>query len=191
MGYKQGDPINDQRYSVWCETPEEAYRAIRDALFRPTIEMSSAQANMKELISVKVRVPFKTKKSYLTIQCEHIEQPWVESGGQYVRIKSDPYHQSSKYKKKREIIYYVEKPADLNKEISGIRPLSELKEEPPGTFHIQLTNHSESEVTVKVQLQVTDDGDFVIPYEPVFDDAGEVHWISRKEPFLNTSSVSS
>jgi hypothetical protein len=153
--------------------------------------MSSAQANMKELISIKVKVPFKTQKSYLTIQYEHTEQPWIESGGQYVRIKIDPYHQSTFYKEKKETIRYVENPADPQEETPGNRPLTDLKEDPPGTFHIPLVNHSESTVIVKVRLHVTDDGDFVIPYEPVFGDAGELHWVIKQEPFLNKSSISS
>jgi hypothetical protein len=40
-------------------------------------------------------------------------------------------------------------------------------------------------------LHVTDDGDFVIPYEPVFGDAGELHWVIKQEPFFNKSSISS
>jgi hypothetical protein len=206
MGYKHGVPTNgksmtkpnqvgggskkgiNERYIAWCDHPEEAYRAIRDALFRPTIEMTSARSNMAELISIKVKAPFKTKRSYLTIQCERTEQPWVESGGQYVRIKPDPCHPSKIYREKKETISYVENRADLNKGIPGNRSLKDLKEDPPGTFHLSIVNHSESTVIVKVQLRVTDDGDFVIPYEPVFDDAGELHWVAKKGHFFNTSS---
>jgi hypothetical protein len=142
---------------------------------------------MAELISIKVRVPFKTKKSYLTIQCERTEQPWVESGDQYVRIKPDPCHPSKIYKEKKDTILYVENPADLNKGGPGNLPLTDLKEDPPGTFHLPIVNHSESTVIVKVRLRVTGDGDFVIPYEPVFDDAGELHWFAKKEDFVNPS----
>jgi hypothetical protein len=159
------DTHSAYRYAVWCENPAEAYNALIDALYRPTIFAQEFMLNQVSEIRVTITTPFLLNKSKLTIKFHRHEFDWELDGAMH--------------KSQEEDITYEKMEAD--KATAGRRPLSELTKAWNG-YTLSYINHNETKITIKVHLDLYGDGKVVFPYEPAFGGGGtknaDERWIN-------------
>ncbi len=193
------------RYHVWCETAEEAYKAILDALYRPKVSIVPTQHNSEQRLMVKISAPWKPVKSYLTVECRQIERPWVKTkkGYRIVTARNKGSFQGLQKRKSLGITdsatdyftdmqleetdittIYLENPIEFN-QVDDVKYFNlgeylDKDADKPNSYQINFFNHIHTELLVKVKLHVTGKTEFTIPYETiVYDDTGDT--ISTEE----------
>ena len=160
------------RYAIWCETPEEAYKALQDAIYRPLIQVKETLLNQISLLQITVDFPLLLPFSKPIIQLERWESAYTE----YTRNSSWQLNEVAQHAAVNETITYEQ--IDKNEATEVRKPLSEwtCKE---NSYSLDLQNHHETKLTVRVRLDVNGDGSFIIPYETAFHD--DVDTTSDKE----------
>ncbi len=157
------------RYAIWCETPEEAYKALQDAIYRPLIQVKETLLNQISLLQITVEFPLLLPISKPIIQLERRESGYTE----YTRNSSWQLNEVAQHAAVSETITYEK----IDKtEVTEVRkPLSEWTCN-ENRYSLDLQNHHETKLTVRVRLDVNGDGSFIIPYE-----TGQ-HWFFRYHP---------
>ena len=151
------------RYAIWCETPEEAYKALQDAIYRPLIQVKETLLNQISLLQIAVDFPLLLPFSKPIIQLERWESAYTE----YTRNSSWQLNEVAQHAAVNETITYEK--IDKNEATEIRKPLSEWTCK-DNIYSLDLMNHHETKLTVRVRLDVNGDGSFVIPYETAFHD---------------------
>ena len=151
------------RYAIWCETPEEAYKALQDAIYRPLIQVKETLLNQISLLQIAVEFPLLLPFSKPIIQLERWESAYTE----YTRNSSWQLNEVARHAAVNETITYEK--IDKTEATEIRKPLSEWTCK-DNLYSLDLMNHHETKLTVRVRLDVNGDGTFIIPYESAFDD---------------------
>ncbi len=153
------DTHNNHRYAVWGQSPEEAYNALLDAMFRPYLSIISSQAsNHSQIITTSVFVPKHLEKSKLFIQLTET----TASGS-----TTTTYEEGLS-------------PENIQ---DYRRPLSEWTKEDEHQYSFQLQRFETVTLSLKVRLSLYGDNHFVLPYEECYEgttsaDSSNNHWLA-------------
>ena len=154
------------QYQIVTGTP------LRYAIYRPLIQVKETLLNQISLLEVSVDFPLLLPISKPFIQLARWESGYTE----YTRNRSWQLNEVAQHGAVNETIIY-EQIAE-NEATEFRKPLGEWICN-GNQYSLQLQNHHETKLTVRVRLDVNGDGSFIIPYESAFDD--DVDTTSDKE----------
>ncbi len=182
------------RYAVWCETPEEAYRALMDAIYRPVIAVKEVLLNQISVLQIRVGLPCDLPDSKISIRLKRWESGYAEYSrdvywqkklvAEHPTVEQTITYEDSLLKKEDKNNNTSATPADEKEKVSANttyeprRPLSDWTHD-KNVYGFDIQNHHETKLTVMVRLDVNGDGSFVIPYEPAFND--DVDTVTEKD----------
>jgi hypothetical protein len=196
------------RFAVWCEMPKEAYRALMDALYRPTVTGKEVKLNDKKEVWLHIHTPFLLPKSILYIDFEAkrtcmgrlVEEylppikytlDSVNHGGHHMSLKErEERIKEQEARLKDPLGGGLSTAAMISAQYESEHPAS-LKEleDGPNRFTIRLENPHTTKCTLKVRIDLFGEQEVCLPWEPLFcdgdisTDKGGHRWIEYKRTF--------
>ena len=199
----------EYRYAEWCENVLEAYKALNDAIYRPTISITPDP--LREGLTVNIHAPLKSARNTLTVQFEQIQDPWYHRQGdnkrRWTHSKFDKVLNSPGFDEySPEITTTTGLFSDDQKQETktNYQHLSEIAvEDSENTFSFVLKNLSDSQITIKARMEIKEkEFNFPIPLEQiVYDTEGtsledndtpenrsdDTFWIALSDSYTNRS----
>jgi hypothetical protein len=196
------------RFALWCEMPKEAYRALMDALYRPTVTGREVKLNGRNEVWLHIHTPLLLPKSILYIEFEaertfmgklvQEEMPpikytldSVNHGGHHMSLKEREEKTKEQEARLKDPLGSACSPsAMISAQYESEHPAS-LKEleDGPNRFTIRLENRRSLKCTLKVRIDLYGKHEVCLPWEPLFcdgdisTDKGGHRWIEYKRTF--------
>jgi hypothetical protein len=196
------------RFALWCEMPKEAYRALMDALYRPTVTGKEVKLNGRNEVWLHIHTPLLLPKSILYIDFEaertfmgklvQEEMPpikytldSVNHGGHHMSLKErEERIKEQEARLKDPLGGGLSTAAMISAQYESEHPAS-LKEleDGPNRFTIRLENPHTTKCTLKVRIDLFGEQEVCLPWEPLFcdgdisTDKGGHRWIEYKRTF--------
>ncbi len=156
---------NSHRYAVWGKTPDEAYHALFDAMFRPSMTITNSRVDSNgQLVVAEVFVPKQLETSKLI--CEIVE---ITSAGK----RTTCYEQN-----------YIDNGSCLSR-----KSLDEWDRVNKHCYRLTMHFHEDVVIQLNVRLSLYGDEQVVLPYEECYQGtttelANGTRWLSLSRKCL-------
>jgi hypothetical protein len=165
---------NRHRLAVWCERPKEAYHALMDALYRPTVISKEVKLNDKKEVWLHINTPFmlpKKTRLHIELHTKGTYWEWSDFWGRSMLAAAPP----------QEFIIDPDNPQR--------RPTLKELQNGPNRYTFRLENKHHLVCKLKVRIELFGKQDTCLPCEPLFcdgdistDDDGH-RWIAFEKVF--------